>query len=201
MAGKHGSYTLQCDVIKSDSFSGVRCGQPARIDNAASPERATGLRSIRNWFTSTPRLMKSVQVKLQSSRLDMHFGESLLELTSVCRPQLKPGGKLSYKAQHERDRWPLWQLYSLCLPFITPAEESQSIELKRRTEKSILLFSYSCNLEAGWVPLRIRVLEERRHSKHDWKSSIGDPMARINVGNVRFYKPWICQNFTCLYVA
>ena len=45
--------------------------------------------------------MKSVQVKLQSSRLDMHFGESLLELTSVCRPQLKPGGKLSYKAQHE----------------------------------------------------------------------------------------------------
>lgn len=76
--------------------------------------------------------MKSVQVKLQSSRLDMHFGESLLELTSVCRPQLKPGGKLSYKAQHERDRWPLWQLYSLCLPFITPAEESQLIELKRR---------------------------------------------------------------------
>lgn len=28
-----------------------------------------------------------------------------------------------------------------------------------------------------------------------------DPMARINVGDVRFYKPWICQNFTCLYVA
>lgn len=47
-AGKHGSYTLQCDVIKSDSFSRVRYGQPARIDNAVSPERAPGLRSIRN---------------------------------------------------------------------------------------------------------------------------------------------------------
>lgn len=113
-------------------LAGARCGQVAHIDNAVSPERVLGLRSIRNWFTSTLRLMKSVQVKLQSSWLDMHFGESLLELTPVCRPQLKPGGKLSYKAQHERDRWPLWQLYSLCLPFITPAEERQLIELKRR---------------------------------------------------------------------
>lgn len=131
MASK-GSYTLQCDVIKSDSFSRVRCGQPVRIDNAVSPEIELGLRSIQNWFTSTLRLMKSVQVKLQSSRLDMHFAEPLLELTSMCRPELKPGGKLSYKAQYERDRWPLWQLYSLCLPLITPAEESQSTELKRR---------------------------------------------------------------------
>lgn len=46
IAGKHGSYTLQCDVIKSDMFSGVRCGQPTRIDNAVSLERALGLRSI-----------------------------------------------------------------------------------------------------------------------------------------------------------
>lgn len=167
IGGKHGSYTLQCDVIKSDSFSRVRCGQPARIDNAVSHEIALGLRSIWNWFTSTLRLMKSVQVKLQSSRLDMHFGEPLLELTSVCRPQLKPGGKLSYKAQHEKDRWPLWQLYSLCLPFITAAEKSPLIELKRRLKKSTLLFSYSCNLQ---VFLRIRVLEKLCHSKHDWKS-------------------------------
>lgn len=42
IAGKHGSYTLQCDVIKSDSFNRVRCGQQARIDNAVSPEIVLG---------------------------------------------------------------------------------------------------------------------------------------------------------------
>lgn len=33
---------LECDVIKSDSFSGVRCGRAARIDNALSPEMVPG---------------------------------------------------------------------------------------------------------------------------------------------------------------
>lgn len=122
--------------------------------------------------------MKSVQVKLQSSRLDMHFRESLLELTSVCRPQLKPGGKLSYKAQHERDKWPLRLLYSLCLSFITPAEERQLIELKGRLK----YFSYSCNLEAGWVLFRIGVPEKWCH----WNTWKGPCLENCHdVGTVR----------------
>lgn len=95
--------------IKSDSFSRVRCGQPALIDKSMSPEIALRLGSIQNWFTSTIQLMKSVQVKLQSSSFDMHLEESVLGLTSACCPQLKPGGKLSYKEPYERDGWPLWQ--------------------------------------------------------------------------------------------
>lgn len=156
---------LQRDIIKSDSFVRVRCGQFARIDNAVSPERTAGLRSIRNWFTSTAQLMKSVQVKLQSSQLDMHFRESLLELTPVCHPQLKPGGKLSYKAQPEKDRQPLWQLYNLCLPFITQAGERQLIELKGRLKYDdstlfILWYSQSRLSPQHSYSFRIRVLEK-----------------------------------------
>lgn len=111
IAGKCGSYTLQCDVIKSDFFNGVRCRSPTHIDNAVSHKLEL---ELKNWFTSTLRLMKSVQVKLQSSRLDTHFGELLLEFTFVCHCQLKSGGNLSYEAQDEGKN-DLCDSYTVCV--------------------------------------------------------------------------------------
>lgn len=103
LTSTHGSYTLQCGVVKSGSFSEVSCGWPSRIDKAVSPETPPELWSIPHWFTSTLRLMKSIQVRLQSSPLVVNFGEFLLKLTSMCRPQTEPGEKLRHKGQKAKD--------------------------------------------------------------------------------------------------
>lgn len=114
-------------------LAGVGCGRRERIDNAVSPERERrdwgqfeiDLPQLKDWWSP---------FRLNCRVLDWTctLGEPLLELTSECRPQLKPGGKLSYNAQHEGDRWPLRQSYSLCLSFITPAAQRHLIELKGR---------------------------------------------------------------------
>lgn len=59
-----------------------------------------------------------------------------MELTPLCRLQLKPGGKLSYTGQRAMGD-DLCGGYTVCLCLTTPAKGRQLLELKGQLEEKL----------------------------------------------------------------